>query len=346
MEIIKQLFRELSRRHRYEVLGYAVLAAWGMLCSCGLLASMADWGGIITLTGVVAFAILACRILTRIFNLRRMELGITACQISILLALGAWVVGFMMLFNAKDHPKLAIACGILGGTLGWIFRDMLTGIVAFIHLRINHLLKIGDWIQIPKHQVDGEVKSVTLTMVTIYNWDTTTSSIPTSVLYTEHFVNLRNMMDGKTFGRRMCDTYVFDTGWFHQVSADEARKLQASEDIVRFLPAKEIKEGMTNAQLFRLYLFQWLMEHPHVSQQPRLIVRWMEQQEIGLPLQVYAFIIDSSLPAFEWQRSQIIEHIMESLEWFGLRLYQSPSAYDVSNGNIYLTDQAATYRKE
>ena len=85
------------------------------------------------------------------------------------------------------------------------------------------------------------------------------------------------------------------------------------------------------------------MNHPHVSQLPRLIVRWMEQKECGMPLQVYAFITDSSLPAFEWQQSQIIEHIIESMKWFGLRLYQSPSAYDVSNSNIFLSDKPASY---
>ena len=77
-----------------------------------------------------------------------------------------------------------------------------------------------------------------------------------------------------------------------------------------------------------------------------MIVRWLEQVESGMPLQVYAFLTDCTLPAFEWQQSQIIEHILVSLEWFGLQLYQSPSAYDVSNSNVHLTDRPATYRKE
>jgi len=72
----------------------------------------------------------------------------------------------------------------------------------------------------------------------------------------------------------------------------------------------------------------------------------MEQVEYGMPLQVYAFITDTVLPSFEWRQSQIIEHILMSIDWFGLRLYQSPSSYDVSNSNIHLTDKAATYRKE
>ena len=86
--------------------------------------------------------------------------------------------------------------------------------------------------------------------------------------------------------------------------------------------------------------------HEHISQQPRLIVRWLEQKEAGMPLEIYAFIIDSSLAPYEWQRSQIVEHIIESMGWFGLRLYQSPSAYDVTNSNVYLSNKPVTYRKE
>ena len=95
-----------------------------------------------------------------------------------------------------------------------------------------------------------------------------------------------------------------------------------------------------------MYLYHWLMNHPHISQQPRLVVRWLEQVDSGLPLQVYAFIIDSNLSSFEWQQSQIIEHIIESLDWFGLRLYQNPSAYDAGNCNVFMTDKPANYRKE
>lgn len=65
-----------------------------------------------------------------------------------------------------------------------------------------------------------------------------------------------------------------------------------------------------------------------------------------MPLQVYAFIIDSTLAAFEWQQSQIMEHIIESAAWFNMQLFQEASAFDVSNSNIYLTKQPAPYRKE
>lgn len=304
------------------------------------------WVALTALTLALWFAIMVCRSLTNIFSLRKKEAGITWCQIAILISIGLWIVGFVIIFDAKSHPRLAAGLGIAGSILTWIFQDTLKGVVAFIHLRINHLLNIDDWIKIPSKNVDGQVVKVTLTTVTIYNWDTTTSSIPTSVLHTDHFINLQNMMKGKTFGRRMFYTFIFDMGWIHILSKEETDKLKNNKKVTNYLPAEQIEEGWSNARLFRMYLFHWLMNHPHVSQQPRLIVRWMEQKETGLPLQMYAFITDSSLVSFELQQSQIIEHVIESLEWFGLQLYQSPSGYDTSNSNIFMTDKPATYRKE
>lgn len=87
------------------------------------------------------------------------------------------------------------------------------------------------------------------------------------------------------------------------------------------------------------------MQHEHISHEPRLIVRWLEQKNEGLPLQIYAFITDSYLAPFEWQQSQIIEHIVESMAWFNLQLYQSASGYDTSNSNITMVNEQADYKK-
>ena len=315
-----------------------------LACSKGINGLVQNkWTALALLTLFVWMAILSCRSLTRIYSLQRNEFGITWCQISILLFWGLWLLGFVIIFDIIRQPRFATAIGIIGSVMGWIFQDTIKGVFAFIQLRLNDQINIGDWIQIPKHHIDGEVSHITLTHITFYNWDTTISTIPTSVLHSEHFVNLRSMMDGKTYGRRMYLTFILDTGWFHCFTKEEKEQLKQSGDILLYLPEKALDESKNNAQLYRLYLFHWLMNHPNVSQLPRLIVRWMEQKECGMPLQVYAFITDSSLPAFEWQQSQIVEHIIESMRWFGLRLYQSPSAYDVSNSNIFLSDKPASY---
>lgn len=284
------------------------------------------WYKLLCLTLFAILIISICRNLTDYYNLLKRENGITWCQISILIVGSMWLLGVILIFNIQQNPNHFFVFGIMSTMLGWVFQDPIKGIAAFIHLRLNHLLNIGDWIQVPRYNVDGEVKRITLTTVTIYNWDTTTSSIPTSALHSDHFINLQKMALGKTYGREMVKTFILDTSWFHPISAEEAIQLKQQSELTQYLPEKEIHEGALNAQLYRLYIYHWLMSHPKLSQLPRLVVRWHEYRESGISLQIIAFITEGSLTAFEWQQAQIIEHIIESLHWFGLWLYQSPSS--------------------
>jgi miniconductance mechanosensitive channel len=300
-----------------------------------------SWYWLVLLTLLMFLVIGVCNTMTNIYSLRKNETGITWCQIMILIFVGIWLIGLLCIIKIQKESGYFIIFGVLGTLMTWIFQDTIKGVVAFVHLRLNHLLYIDDWIQVPKLNVDGEVKRITLTTVTLYNWDTTTSSIPTSVLHNDHFINLQRMTDGKTYGRQMLKTFILDTGGFHPLTAAEIESLKQREEVKAYLLDEDFKVGELNAHLFRLYVFHWLMNHPYVSQEPRLVVRWLEQKETGLPLQIYGFIMEGGVLAYEWQQSQIIEHIVEALDWFGLQLYQRPSSHDVSN----LTEKMLMSRK-
>lgn len=317
-----------------QILG-ALLKYWWL--TLALLASVAamvvwnlySWFPIIPVTLFVLLTILSCGTLTDVFSLRKQETGITWCQISILFAIGLWIIGFIIIFDIEKANLVAV--GILGSLLTWIFQDSIKGVVAFIHLRFNNLLCIDDWIKVPKYNVDGTVIRVTLTTVTIFNWDTTVSSIPICSLYGDHFVNLQKMAEGKTNGRLMCKTFLVDSECIHPLSSAEASALLAKEEVSRFLPEGEIKEGVLNAQLFRKYLVHWLMRNHLISQEPFLSVHWLEQSGNGMPLQVYTYITVTNFPAFDWEQSKIMEHVIASMGSFGLRLYQKPSSHDFNN---------------
>jgi miniconductance mechanosensitive channel len=302
------------------------------------------WLSLLTL--VVWLTIKVGRTLANTFSLRKEEERITWSQIAILIAIGFWIIGFLIIFDTKEDPKIAAAVALVGSVLSWIFQDKIKGVVAFLHLRFHHLLKVDDWIIVPSMNIDGEVKRITLTSVTVYNWDTTTSTFPISAMHSGQFQNLQNMTMGKTYGRRMYMSFIFDTGWFHSITQDELESLKKREDVMQYLPDGELEPGALNAHLYRLYLYHWLMSRERVSQRPRLIVRWQEQGPEGMPLQVYAFITEGSVVPFEWEQSQIVEHIIMSAEWFNMNLYQTPSGYDAGNSNIYMSSQPATYRKE
>ena len=296
---------------------------------------------------VVWLVFKVCQSMTNIFSLNKNDNGITVCQIIILAAIGFWIIGFVIIFDIRNNARIAAAIGIIGVVLGWIFQDRVKGVIAFIHLRMHHLLNIGDWIKVPQFGVDGVVKKVTLTTVTLFNWDTTTSTIPLSALQSGHFVNLQNMADGRTYGRRMQRAFTLDTGSFRPLTEEEAASIQSGEHGIRnYLPDAEIAPGVLNAHLFRLYMYHWLMNNQSVSHRPSLVVNWTDQTDSGLMLQMYAFITEPSQAAFEWQQSLIVEHVLTSLEWFGLRLYQSPSAHDVAEYSIHLVDMPGTSGKE
>ena len=285
--------------------------------------------------------------LNKVFSLRRQETYITWSQISLLAAFGLWIVVIVCCLNLqKNNPTDTAIITVFGAVLGWIFQDTIKSVAAFFYLRANGLLQIGDLIAVPAKGVEGFVRTISLTTVTIENWDTTTSAFPTFILHADHFKNSQRMLEGKTLGRLMKKTFIIDSGWVHPLTDNDVKRLRKALDVENFFVEKEVKCDMLNIEVFRLYIYHWLMNNPNVSQQPRLIVRWLEQTSEGLPLQLLVYLTDTMLDAFEWQQSQIMEHVVKAMGWFDLQLYQSPSGYDASNSNIYLTQQTADYRKK
>ena len=285
--------------------------------------------------------------LNRIFSMRRQETYITWSQISLLAVFGLWIVVIVCCLNLQNNnPTDTAIITVFGAVLGWIFQDTIKSVAAFFYLRANGLLQIGDLIAVPAKGIEGFVRTISLTTVTVENWDTTTSAFPTFIMHADHFKNSQRMLEGKTLGRLMKKTFIIDSGWVHPLTDNDIKRLRRALDVENFFVEKEVKCDKLNIEVFRLYIYHWLMNNPNVSQQPRLIVRWLEQTSEGLPLQLLVYLTDTMLDAFEWQQSQIMEHVIKAMGWFDLQLYQSPSGYDASNSNIYLTQQTADYRKK
>ena len=295
-----------------------------------------------TLFGISAYVITN---LNKLYSLRKQESRITISQIILLAIFGICLTSIVFALGIKKDDNSFIIVSTFGAVLSWIFQDTIKSVAAFFYLRANGLLKIGDWIEVKSNGINGIVRSITLTTVQIENWDTTTSAFPVYILHDEHFKNNQRMLAGKTHGRQMARTFVIDTGWIHPLSDEETIYLRNNLDTDVCFKLSAIKKGELNIHAFRRYLYHWLMQHTHVCQQPRLFVTWKEQTSEGLPLHIHLFINDTKWEAFEWQQSEITEHVIQSLEMFNLQLYQSPSGYDASNSNIHLTEVEADYRK-
>ena len=352
-----------SQKWYLEILGALILSktkaifhfATALLIIGGIF-FLSEWRKVFYFSAATLIVLLVWQIvrtLNPVYCLRKEESRITWSQIFLLASFGGWLLVIIRLLDISQGSSSYIIISVIGAVLGWIFQDTIKSVVAFFYLRANNLLKIDDWIEVSSRDIDGIVKGISLTTVTIENWDTTTTAFPTYILHSENFKNYQNMLDGKTHGRQMLKTFIIDTGWIHTMSRKELDRLRkinkldmGKQEFLNWFIDKHNGRGILNIELFRHYIYHWLMHHSHVSHEPRLIVRWLEQRSEGMPLQVYAFITDSGLDAFEWQQSQIIEHIIESLAWFNLQLYQSPSGYDASNSNITMVEDCAGYRRK
>ncbi|HKL61559.1 MAG TPA: mechanosensitive ion channel domain-containing protein, partial [Acholeplasma sp.] len=235
--------------------------------------------------------------------------------------------------------------GALSAVIMLIFKDSILGLVAGFQMSANDLIRIGDWIEMPEYGVDGDVIDVTLTFVRIQNWDKTTVTIPAYKLISESFVNWRSVFD--TGGRRIKRSISIDSKSVKIVNDELYEKLLKVDYIKEYLISKKLeierynKEGeidtsvdlngrrLTNLGVFRIYLTECLKRNPNIHQDLFMLVRQLQNKNMGIPLEVYAFSNKTSWADYENTISDIFDHIYATTDYFELRIFQEPSGYDI-----------------
>ena len=77
----------------------------------------------------------------------------------------------------KDPQGILTAMGALTAVSMLVFKDTILGFVASIQLSANDMIRVGDWVSMPKYGADGDVIKITLNTVKVQNWDKTISTI-------------------------------------------------------------------------------------------------------------------------------------------------------------------------
>src|SRR5690606_21250724 len=107
-----------------------------------------------------------------------------------------YFVGGVLIFTLlSGHSPWAFltAMGAASAVLMLVFKDTILGFVASIQVSSNDMVRIGDWIEMPKYGADGDVIEINLNTVKVQNWDKTITTIPTYYLITDSFKNWRGM---------------------------------------------------------------------------------------------------------------------------------------------------------
>ena len=92
---------------------------------------------------------------------------------------------------------------------------------------------------------------------------------------------------------------------------------------------------MTNLGTFRVYLENYLRNHPKINNDMTFLVRHLQPTDLGLPVEIYVFSNDQAWANYESIQADIFDHILAILPEFDLRVFQSPSGDDIRILNVH-----------
>ena len=233
----------------------------------------------------------------------------------------------------KSPTVLLTGLGASAAVLMLIFKDSILGFVSGVQLSQNNMIQLGDWIQMPDGSANGTVEEITLNTVKVRNWDNTLSMIPPYTLVSAPFKNWRGMQESG--GRRADKCIYIDVNSLEICSEDMISDILKTfpilSDYMKAVDASSSPEfepkpahQVTNIQLFRAYVTEYIRTHPEVNPALDIIITQKEPSPYGLPVQVYFFLKDKAWASFERKQSDIFAHLMTIVPDFGLRLYQRP----------------------
>jgi len=246
----------------------------------------------------------------------------------------------------RNPTVLLTGLGAIAAVLLLVFKDTILGFVASIQLSANNMVKIGDWIEMRTHNADGTVIDITLNTVKVQNWDKTISTIPTYSLVSESFNNWKGMEESG--GRRIKRYIPIDTGSIKFCDQEMLKRFEKFDLIRDYVieKEKELKEynagknlseedyisgrHQTNIGIFRKYLEVYLHQHPMINNDMTFLIRQLQPNEKGLPVEIYVFCKDKRWANYESIQADIFDHIFAVIPEFELKVFQEPTGADFS----------------
>lgn len=251
------------------------------------------------------------------------------------------IVGTLL---GRSPMVLLSGFGAMTAVILLIFRDTILSFVASLQISSNDLVRVGDWIESPKFNADGDVVDIALHTVKVQNWDKTFTIIPTYKLIDESFKNWRGMQ--QSGGRRIkraihidlssikfCDDEMIQRFKKIQFIADYVERKQ--DELRKYNEKNNIDDSvlvngrrMTNIGTFRAYVEAYLHNHKKIHQNMTFLVRQLPSGPTGLPLEIYVFSNDTAWANYEAIQADIFDHILAVVPQFDLRVFQEPTGKD------------------
>ncbi len=257
---------------------------------------------------------------------------------------GAGIIIVIFFGNATASVFVG-SIGGLSAVILLIFRDSILGFVAGIQLSTGKLLSVGDWLEMPKYGADGEVIDISLTKITVRNWDKTYTSVPAHKFLDDSFKNWQGMSESG--GRRIKRSIRIDISTIGFLSQEQIDALSKVELLGTYIEEKMeelssynasilsdisvVANGrrLTNIGTLRVYIEEYLKKNPNIYTEGfTLMVRQLPPTESGVPLEIYCFSKDIAWVNYERIQADIFDHIFAVIPMFGLKVFQQPSGND------------------
>lgn len=246
------------------------------------------------------------------------------------------VVGICVIFGIKGTTIVG-SLGAITAVLVLVFRDTILGFVTGLHVATSKSLKVGDWVSIPKYNIEGNIAEINLLTTKINNFDRTFSTIPTYDLLTTEIKNMQVISE--TNARRIKKSIFFNINSFKFLSEEDIERLKSINLISDYLEQRSIelkkeKENMahkeeivngrqlTNIGVFRYYAQKYIERIPELDKEGPIMVRQLNSTPQGLPLEIYAFTNDTEWVRFEEIQSDIFDHLLVASKEFDLEVMQ------------------------
>jgi miniconductance mechanosensitive channel len=256
------------------------------------------------------------------------------------------VAALLMIATLVDRSPLILLSGLgaMAAVLILVFQDTLLSLVAGIQISSTDMVRVGDWIEMPGQNADGDVIEIALHTVKVQNWDNTVTTVPIRKLVTEPFKNWRAMQESG--GRRIKRALYLDQSSIRFLTGDDTARLSTFAPLESYLTDKQAEirswnEGLgarasvpantrraTNIGTFRAYVDNYLRSHPGIHQDMTIMVRQLQPGPEGLPLEIYCFTNTVAWVAYEGIQADIFDHLYAILPEFDLRVFQNPSGVD------------------
>lgn len=260
-----------------------------------------------------------------------------------------YIIVFILILSLlldKTPIYFLSAFGAMTAILLLIFKDTILGLVASVQISTNDMVRVGDWVEMPKFNADGDVMAINLNTVKVKNWDKTITTIPTYYFITDSFKNWRGMQE--TGGRRIKRSILINTRTIKFVDPEIRERYKKYQLIHNYLEERQAEieaynarenievstlingRRMTNIGVFRQYIENYLRNHPGISKDLTIMVRQLAIEDKGVPMEIYCFTNTTAWVAYENIQADVFDHLLAAAGFFELEIFQQPAGTDIA----------------